>query len=64
MPPGLRNWIVKAPKAIDEKITPIEPLPDLESTVVVPHPGGFFNIRLPSMGFGLRADIPQKPSQV
>ncbi|WP_156918750.1 hypothetical protein [Synechococcus sp. CC9616] len=26
--------------------------------------GGFFNISLPAKGFGLRADAPQKPSQI
>ena len=26
--------------------------------------GGFFSISLPCMGFGLRADAPQKPSQI
>ena len=34
-------WIVKTTQAIDEMVPPIQPQPDLENTVVVPHPGWF-----------------------
>ena len=36
--PGLGDWIVKATRAVDEMVLPIQRQPDLESSVVVPHP--------------------------
>ena len=39
LPPGLGDWIIPTPKALDAMVPPIEPQPDLESTVVVPNPG-------------------------
>ena len=37
--PGLGDWIIPTPEAIDEMVPPIQPQPDLESTVVVLHSG-------------------------
>ena len=37
--PGLDNSIAETTKAIDEIVPPIKPQPDLESSIVVPHPG-------------------------
>ena len=51
--PGLGDWIIPTPEAVDEKIPPIQPQPDLESTVVVPHPGWF--LQHPSPLHGIRA---------
>ncbi len=53
LPPGLGDGIVKASKAIDEMVPTIQPQPDLESTVVVPHPRRF--LQHPSPLHGLRA---------
>ena len=53
LPPGLGDWIIKATKAIDEMVPPVQPQPDLESTVVVPHPGWF--LQHPSPLRGIRA---------
>ena len=58
LPPGLGNWIIKASEAIDEMIPPIEPQPDLESTVVVPHPRWILQHPSPCTKVGLRADTP------
>ena len=39
LPPDLGDWIIPMSLAIDEMAPPIDPQPDLESTVGVPHPG-------------------------
>ena len=36
--PGLGDWIVETTKAIDVMVPPLEPQPDLESTVVISQP--------------------------
>ena len=51
--PGLGDWIVKATKAVDEKVPPIQPQPDLDSAVVVPQPVWF--LQYPSSLHGSRA---------
>ena len=51
--PGLGDWIVKATKAVDKKVPPIQPQPDLESTVVVPYPRWL--LQHPSPLHGIRA---------
>ena len=53
LPPGLGNWIIPTPEAVNEMVPTIEPQPDLESTVVVPHPGWF--LQHPSPLHGIRA---------
>ena len=53
LPPGLGNWIVKTTDPIDEMVTPIQPQPDLESTVVVPDPGWLHQHLSPL--YGIRA---------
>ena len=41
LPPGVSDWILKAPEAIDEMVSPIQPQHDLESTAVASHPRSF-----------------------
>ena len=53
LPLGLNDWIIKTTKAIDEMVTPIQPQPDLESTVVVSHPRWL--LKHPSPLHGIRA---------
>ena len=50
LPPRLGNWIVETTNPIDEMVTPIQPQPDLESTVVVPHPWRFLQHPYPLVG--------------
>ena len=51
--PGLGDWIVETTKAIGEMVPPVEPQPDLESTIVVPHPRWL--LQHPSPLHGIRA---------
>ena len=51
--PGLGDWIIPTPYAIDEMVPPIQPQPDLENTVVVPHPRWL--LQHPSPLHGIRA---------
>ena len=51
--PWLSNWIFEATNPIDEMVPPVEPQPDLESSVVVPHP--VWLLQHPSPLHGIRA---------
>ena len=63
LPSGMGNRIINAPEAIDEKDSPTQPQPHLESNVGVPNPRWL--LQHPSPLHGIRAEgfIPQKPSQ-
>ena len=39
LPPGLGDWIVETTDPIDEMVSTTQPRSDLESTVVISHPG-------------------------
>ena len=53
LPTGLGDRIVETIDPIDELVSSIQPQPDLESTVVVPHPGWL--LQHPSPLHGIRA---------
>ena len=53
LPPGLGDWIVETTNPIDEMVSTAQPQPDLESTVVVPHPGWL--LQHPAPLHGIRA---------